>query len=287
MTALKFITPVFAIFIGSACAAEPAATKPHATPSILTEYQSGKPGAEVRVIVSFSIDPPWHLYWDGLNDTGQPPQFTWTLPKGWTMSQPQFPIPHRNVQPGDIVDYIYESSLHLGFILTISEDAEPGAESFAAAIEWLECSDRCMFGAGAVKTSIEVMDKDEASTPKASPDAQKAIRDLDRKTPRPWSQATDVVLELKENSAVFTTKTAIRLEFFPGKAGSTPKNQLTGTSIDGSVLSVEFLPEKALPKVDGILAVYRTKGAPAEYYRLSENPSPPKAATEPASAPIK
>lgn len=286
MTALTFITPLFASFLASACSAEPAVTKPHATPSILTEYQSAKPGSDIRVIVSFSIDQPWHLYWDGLNDTGQPPQFTWTLPKGWTMSPPQFPIPHRNVQPGDIVDYIYESSLQLGFILTIPKNAKPGTESLSAAIEWLECSDRCMFGAGEVKTSIGVLGNDATSKPKANSDAQKAIRELDNHTPRPWSEAKDVVMELKENSAIFAAKTAIRLEFFPGRAGSTPKNQLTGTSVDGSVLNVEFLTEKSPPKVDGILAVYRTKGAPADYYRLSENPSPPKA-TDPAAAPVK
>ncbi len=286
MKVLPLLTLVFASLFTTLCTADPAVTKPHATPSVLTEYPSAKPGSEIRVIVSFAIDAPWHLYWDGLNDTGQPPQFKWTLPQGWTMSQPQFPIPHRNVQPGDIVDYIYESSLKLGFNLSIPKDAASGTESFGAAIEWLECSDRCMFGAGDVKTSIEVRGWDVTSAPKPNPEAQKAIRELDEHSPKPWSQAKDVVMELQESSAIFTAKNAIRLEFFPGRAGSTPKNQLSGTAVDGPVLNVEFLTEKAQPKVDGILAVYRTKGSPADYYLLSEKPSAPMA-TEPAAAPIK
>ena len=286
MSARAFVTPVVACLLPAICQAAQPAIQHHASPTILSEFQNAKPGTDVRLIVSFKIDPTWHLYWDGQNDTGQPPQFTWKLPKGWIISPPQFPVPHRNVQPGDIVDYIYETSLSLGFTLSIPKDAAAKTEPISASIEWLECSDRCMFGAGDVKTNILVLDSSQSATAKPNPEAQKALEVLDSQIPKPWSAAKGVVMEIGENAAIFTAKSADKLEFFPGKACSTPKNALAGTSAKGPTLSVEFLTEKSPPIVDGILAVYRTKGGPPDYYRLSENPSLPKA-TEPTAPPIK
>lgn len=257
----------------------------HATPSILTEHSRIVAGSTVRVLVTFKIDPTWHLYWDGLNDTGQPPRFTWSLPKGWTISEPQFPVPHRNVQPGGIVDYIYEKSLTMGFALTVPKDDQPKTAVVSAAIDWLECSDRCMFGAGEVKTEFEVQTAPASNNQTTDTKTTDILKEFDSHLPRPFAQAKDLTLEVKDNKAVFEAKTAIQLQYFPGRTSSTPKDSVIGTVASGGSLSVEFDLKNGEPIVDGIIAVYRTKGGPADYYQVSQVPKPK--ATEPQASPIK
>ncbi len=285
--AQRLLTAIFfvCLFLPICAKANEPAAGHHATPSIFVERTTVAPDSTIRLLVSFKIDPTWHLYWDGQNDTGQPPRFSWTLPAGWTISEPQFPVPRRNVQPGGIVDYIYESSLTLGFTLNIPKAAETKSTAFAAAIEWLECSDRCMFGAGEVKAELNVQVSVDKPASQADSNSKKLLAAFDSHLPKPISDAKDLVIEVKNNTVVFSAKTAVRLEYYPGKSSSIPKEPLEGTSAIDGPLTVAFISENSEPIVDGIVAIYRTKGGPAEYYQVSRVPAPK--ATEPQKSTIK
>jgi hypothetical protein len=106
------------------------------------EMESQDTGATIKWI--FKIADGWHLYWDGLNDSGAPPSVDLTLPDGWTADPLHCPkAPIRHISPGGLLDHVYQDILVMYQTIHRGSDAEA---EFEARIEWLACKDRCVFG---------------------------------------------------------------------------------------------------------------------------------------------
>jgi hypothetical protein len=91
----------------------------------------------------FRLAEGWHLYWDGRNDSGAPPSVALDLPAGWSAEPLEWPIPHRLVSPGGILDHVYYDELRLKQVIHWVGDHEA---DFDARISWVACRDRCVFG---------------------------------------------------------------------------------------------------------------------------------------------
>ena len=140
-----------------------------ARPSLFAESAALVAGATNSIAVSFYIEPGWHTYWPGQNDTGFAPTIDLTLPEGWTAGEPQWPAPHRHISPGDILDHIYENTSTIIIPITIPADAQPGPATISADLEWLVCKEACIPGWQTVTLETSVIP--QTARPRPSPQA--------------------------------------------------------------------------------------------------------------------
>lgn len=116
-----------------------------AQPKLVAERDAVVPGETVTVGLHFTMQPGWHIYWQGLNDTGFPVEVTWETPPGVTVGELQWPAPRRYVSPGEILDYVYEGEVTLLADVSVDASVSPGAEiTLAAEASWLVCREACI-----------------------------------------------------------------------------------------------------------------------------------------------
>ncbi|MBC8423571.1 protein-disulfide reductase DsbD N-terminal domain-containing protein [bacterium] len=111
--------------------------------SMVREPADPSDGRTLTVAWHFRIADGWHLYWDGLNDSGAPPSIELDLPDGWRADPPRWPAPRRLVSPGGILDHVYHHEL------VLLQDLHPAGDAqadFGAKLAWLVCRDVCVMG---------------------------------------------------------------------------------------------------------------------------------------------
>lgn len=114
----------------------------------------------------FDIDPEWHIYWDGLNDSGFAPNADWTAPPGVEVGEIIWPAPHRYVAPGDVLDHVYEERVLLLVPVEVPRGARAGSMlTFRAQTEWLVCKDVCLPGFGDVRLTLPVVEAGSDNAP--------------------------------------------------------------------------------------------------------------------------
>jgi thiol:disulfide interchange protein DsbD len=129
----------------------------HAVPRLLSETASVTPGEPFTLGVTFDIEPRWHLYWNGLNDTGYPIQVQPELPEGFRPGDLQWPAPERKISPGDILDHVYSGRVTLLLPVHPPRDLEPGSEvTLVCRLDWLACKEVCVPGQGVASVTLAV-----------------------------------------------------------------------------------------------------------------------------------
>ncbi|MEM7621815.1 MAG: protein-disulfide reductase DsbD domain-containing protein [Planctomycetota bacterium] len=127
-----------------------------ATPVLLAEHDSFLLGGTTTVGIRFTIEPEWHIYWAGLNDTGFPVEAVWETPAGVEVGPLQWPVPKRYVSPGEILDYVYENEVTLLADVTVAADVR-GPLEIRAALSWLACREACIPEDAAVAIALPVV----------------------------------------------------------------------------------------------------------------------------------
>jgi thiol:disulfide interchange protein DsbD len=92
--------------------------------------------------VRFLIEPGWHLYWRNPGDSGQPPRLSWTLPEGWSASEPIFPVPNHLPEDEDIL--AFDGSLRLLVPVTAPASWSGGAIAVRLSAQWMTCKEQCV-----------------------------------------------------------------------------------------------------------------------------------------------
>lgn len=137
------------------------------TPSLISEHTGLLPGKTGTIALQLDLEPGWHVYWDGYNDSGIPPSVTWDVPDGVKIGPIQWPAPTRYTAPGQIVDHIYEGRVTLLVPVTIPSDTPLGTTlDLKGKATWMVCADYCLLGSGTVAISLPVTIEAKAS-PKA------------------------------------------------------------------------------------------------------------------------
>lgn len=107
----------------------------------LVVENAGVPGGEVELALRFQPQQGWHGYWSNPGDAGQGLRLEWKLPEGWSVGEPQFPIPHQLLISG-LMNHVFEGEHAVLLPLKIPADAVAG-QSYPLEVygEWLICSD--------------------------------------------------------------------------------------------------------------------------------------------------
>ena len=225
----------------------------HAKVSLLSEKKSMARGQEALLGVHFEIEPGWHLYWNGRNDTGYAPRITLDLPEGFEAGELEWPVPKRLISPGGILDHVYEHEVTLLLPLRLPVNAVPGKTyKIQGEASWLACHDVCVPGTGPfeLEIAIEEAQDEKGSDPISSAAIAKAKASL------PGSDLKGRVSAVWEDSTlVFSAPEASRLSFFPDTASVELAELLRTGEVSGNVIRLTPRDAGGTGQISGILGI--------------------------------
>jgi len=225
------------------------------------------PGEVTDLGVHLDIEPGWHVYWDGINDTGMPVTFSVHFPEGYGALPTLWPAPRRHIAKGGILDHIYEDEVTLIVPVRVPSGAQPGSSiTLAMDLEWLVCKNVCLPESGHVEITLPVgrADSSSARTPEAPLFAKTRAR-LPRPLPADQSRAGAA---WQEGALVLTGRPGGRVEFYPGPACKPVLDLIQAGASDDGRLVLQFDEDGPPARAEGIFAVWPAGGGEAEYYRI-------------------
>lgn len=252
----------------------------HVTPTLVSEHDALVPGETAWLGLDLKIEPGWHIYWPGNNDTGTPPEIQVTAPSGFKVGTTQWPAPHRSLAEGGILDHAYEGRVLLLIPVDVPKDAKAGdSAAFAIGAQWVVCSDVCLPEKGSSDLKLPIAAP--GTKAKASPDSPR-FESTRLRLPVPLKAGSGTTARVDQRTLVVESSGAAKLSFFPLE-GCAPMPRLAkeGESTSGK-LAIQLDPESKAP-VKGVIEVLG-KGSkqPAFYSVELEAPSaPPKPSDKP------
>jgi thiol:disulfide interchange protein DsbD len=281
LAALVCLAPALAARPGQPTAQAPTH---HARPRLIAQASSASPGKTVNLGVSFEVEPGWHLYWNGRNDSGFPVSIALSLPEGYAADKALWPAPARHLMPGDILDHVYEGRVTLVIPVHVPAGAPLGAAAeFSAHLEWMECSTLCLLADGDVSLSLPVT----AGGP-PSPDAPLFAEAFSR-IPAPLPEhPKDVALSWDKGVLRIASEGAEYLAFFPANEGPALVDPAAeGESREGA-LTLRFRWPEGVGSPDmhvhGVVEVHRP-GIPPAFYTLDLTQGQTGGAPQPPTTP--
>ncbi|MBL8990318.1 MAG: hypothetical protein JNJ48_01925 [Phycisphaerae bacterium] len=249
--------------IDAAPPADDATRKPHARARIVLEHEGAAPGGQVWVGIAFDIDPQWHIYWPGQNDSGMPVTMNWSLPPGWSFGDWNWPAPKRHLADGDILDHVYEGRVTIIAPLKIPAAAKPGDTlTIGGEFDWLVCKSLCLPGSAKLSAEVKVLSPDA----KPTPTADAALFDASRKRlPRP--AGADVQRTIDGDKATLSVKGSSTLRFYPSE-NSVRVGDLIKTGVaTGDAITLPF--ERPMGKPGSLLGVLEVvRGSETTWYSI-------------------
>ncbi|MFL6541555.1 MAG: protein-disulfide reductase DsbD family protein [Chthoniobacterales bacterium] len=173
---------------------------------------AGKP---LTVGLLLRMAPAWHTYWRYSGDAGLPTEIKWDLPAGWKAGEIQWPLPHKMLDPGDILTYGYADEVLLLQEITPPPNIAQQSITLNAEASWLVCEKLCIPGSAKLQLTLPVGTQ-------ASPANEQLFTRYRNQLPQPWPAGniaqtswsrtgSDVVLTI--NSATLANYSAV--DFFP------------------------------------------------------------------------
>ncbi|MGD0812918.1 MAG: protein-disulfide reductase DsbD domain-containing protein [Verrucomicrobiota bacterium] len=187
MTKLRHSSFAFFVFLLALCFAAAASASPKTQIRLLLSAETARPGDVIWAGLEMDMPSPWHTYWRNGGDAGEATEIKWTLPKGVTAGEINWPLPEKEIDTvGDtsLVTYIYTNQVVLLVPLTLDKSLPSGLLTLTASAKWMECSDICVMADKEVSATLAI--GDEA---KPSPDAA-AIGNWRKKVPQPDTNST-------------------------------------------------------------------------------------------------
>jgi len=236
----------------------------HARARLVAEHSALVPGTTAWVGLAFEIEPEWHLYWNGLNDTGFPVSVEVSLPDGYKAGEVLWPAPKRHIADGDLLDHIYEDEVTLLIPVEVPADAKPGSKAtIGVESEWLVCKSACVPGSASVSITLPVAEAGTA--PEKTKDAPLFERSRAR-LPKPLKDSDPVKIAAENERLTVTAPGAARVAFYPGPECGKIENLIRNGEAKGETLRLPF--GEASPRVQGILEVHPVSGGRSQVYWL-------------------
>lgn len=113
-------------------------------------------GEAVDLALLFQPREGWHGYWSNPGDAGQGMSLEWTLPPGWQVGEPQYPVPHRLLVQS-LMNHVYEGEHAVIAPLTVPSGVTAGSYPVSVFAQWLSCSDKlCVPQWATLRTTVTV-----------------------------------------------------------------------------------------------------------------------------------
>ena len=242
---------------------------PYVQARLLAEHLNFTPGKRAWLAIEFAINPGWHMYWKGQNDTGLPPQLTFDLPPDFKLGEVLWPGPERHVAPGDLVDSIVHEQMTLLVAVDVPVNARAGTTArIGLKAEWLVCQEACVLENASLEVTLPI----RSTMPAAEPDPKStgifaAARErLPRKLPKENPPATIV---WQGNKVTIDAPGASELFFHPEEDGVALESPLSEGAAKSTKLQFRLKPAaKPEQRLLGVLEI-RKPGKKPEYFTVS------------------
>lgn len=116
---------------------------PHVQVKLIAERSPIQANDTIWIGVQETIADGWHTYWRNPGDSGTTPRIKWHLPKGFEMSDVNWPAPQK-IRTGPLTNYGYEGKITLLQSLTVPPALPEGPIKITADIELLVCKNICV-----------------------------------------------------------------------------------------------------------------------------------------------
>jgi DsbC/DsbD-like thiol-disulfide interchange protein len=224
----------------------------HAKVSLLSEKKALSPGQEALLGVHFEIEPGWHLYWNGRNDTGYAPRVTLDLPEGFQAGEFLWPVPKRLISPGGILDHVYEHEVTLLLPLRVPGDAAERSYKIRGEASWLACHEVCV--PGTAPFELEIHTEGEQREEETNSSSVEAIAHA--KASLPGSDPGERFASLWEGrTLVFSAPEASRMMFFPDTASVEIADLLKTGEVQGNAIRIAPRQPAGTGEISGILGI--------------------------------
>ena len=211
----------------------------HVSLSATTEFNGVHPGESGILAIEIDIEEDWHIYWPGVSDSGFGISFTLRATGPVTFDEPIWPTPKRYLQPGEILDHVYEETALVLIPFTLAEDAAiDDTVVFDIDSEFLVCSEICLPGQATASTSITILDESSENTPTGS--AAKIHKAYEDRPKEFDPKAQDVRVQWISHAAAIMFRDATKIEFFPSKECTELAEPIVGGSTDSNRLVIKF-----------------------------------------------
>jgi DsbC/DsbD-like thiol-disulfide interchange protein len=229
-------------------AAQPA-DEPRAKARLIAEHAALTPGQTNYLGLSFDIEPGWHIYWNGLNDTGMPASITLDLPPGFTEGEIQWPAPKRYISEGDILDHVYEGSVTLLIPIEVPAGAT-GEVRISGAADWLVCKDVCIMEDAQVSITLPVGGADAGQPSKDARRFSKARESIP--TPLPTDNPP-IAYHLDGDAYEIRSKVGKYIAFYPAEETAAMKNPIRDAASKTGVLRLALADMSPGSRVRGVI----------------------------------
>lgn len=242
------ILPSFQTLTAPVAAAFIAASTPHAlaqpdfeqhsSVKLIFEHTGIAPDTTTTLALVMDLDPTYHTYAPGFNDTGAPLSVEWTLPEGVEVGEFSWPAPHRYVQPGGLLDHVYEHQLVVIAPVSIDPSLQVGETLvFDASVEWLVCDDQqCVPQFDEITATLPVVARPELSTEASAFKrfreglGRMVVGDQDQPFHLAWQGRTLIIESLQQET----------VSFLPAQGSATPADLLNAGVNEEGRLAIEF-----------------------------------------------
>lgn len=220
---------------------------------LLSENTSIQPGETFWLLVHYSIQPDWHLYWLNPGETGQAPKVNLKVPSGFTVGDIEWPAPsfiesHNNLLNG------YSDELSLLIPIKAPEKIKDTSITIEGDTSYVVCSTLCIPGKAKLNLELPVSEKTPEKNAQAAPLFQKTESQLPRKAE--YSVAgNDVSLEINiKGQKPFSGIQEVF--FFPLEKGVFPVNIKPKFNVmSGNLLVTLPTPKGKYKRLQGVLVV--------------------------------
>jgi DsbC/DsbD-like thiol-disulfide interchange protein len=232
----RFVVALVALCAAAAPSEAEDAASERVKLSLVSEHRALVPGETNWLGVQFDIDQGWHLYWNGQNDAGAPPEVTIKAPEGITVGDLLWPAPQRHVSEGPILDHIYEKRLVLLLPVKVGAAAKASATVNVSAT-WIVCKSACEVGSGEASITLPIA---SAGKPEKAPGAP-AIERSRARIPLPAPADGNVLTTAwKGSTLVISSPKGKKLAFYPMEDSAKPDNLVKGGATESGRLELRF-----------------------------------------------
>lgn len=214
-----------------------------------------KAGATVRVAVTLTVHPGWHIYWTNPGESGSPTRIELDLPAGCRGAGPEgratvdFPTPIV-IEHGETV-FGYEGTPTLSLAVTLP-DPLPASLRVKVRTSWLVCKERCLMGRH--ETAVDLAKPVDASDAAVAALVQSLV-EVPRPMPADW---TVELREVADDAAILVVQP-------PKSSAQKALRFIPDDSPGASLASGYFVPAKdGALEADFSLSRESTLGKPLE-----------------------
>ncbi|MBL8762633.1 MAG: protein-disulfide reductase DsbD N-terminal domain-containing protein [Phycisphaerae bacterium] len=222
------------------------------------------PGTTIDVGVRFTIEKDWHLYWNGQNDSGTPIVLELRMPAGFKAKEALWPAPERLVEPGGILNHIYEREVILIVPVEVGADAKMGPAEIRVDARWLACKEACVPESGGASASISIEAGHAGTRSIVSHESVAKARaalpiELAKDDPR-------VRVRVKGTSVELEAPGAVEIAFMPGPGCASVKDLSAAGLAKGARMAFEVEDDPNPVRISGIVRVANSEGVRAYYH---------------------